>query len=215
MSEIFYRNIENNTTQLKQMSFSGIDSGNGIKTRREPIPGFYAFYSNMIKLKDKVACTDPCYDLDTWCQHIHENMKEGDYIPSIMITDNGTDGTRVALIMIEHVNEVVHRHTFNDFVKVEGANIGVDSGQAGFFEHDKWLEQHINKETFEAFYEKTSLTKKNVMTMNNETTLSPEEICKDDYIFKVPANVTWPEVKPCLKCGAEGTTIYTPKDDTF
>ena len=53
------------------------------------------------------------------------------------------------------------------------------------------------------------------MTMNNETTLSPEEICKDDYIFKVPANVTWPEVKPCLKCGAEGTTIYTPKDDTF
>lgn len=79
----------------------------------------------------KLAVSDPCYSMDTWCKGILENVKNGTWKASVLRGEYREWGVR------NHVLTIVHK----DYHEVEphadhtlNADIGVDSGQAGFFD---------------------------------------------------------------------------------
>lgn len=76
-----------------------------------------------IELSDKIYVTDPCYDTDVWCQNYIISMKPGTYTCYSL--------TREDCI---HKIKIVHTDaTKNINFKNVSNIIGVDSGQAGFF----------------------------------------------------------------------------------
>ena len=76
-----------------------------------------------------VIVSDPCYKIRTWCQGKLDNVKTGDW--NAMIVKN--DDERIAELVVYH-------SCLEDLKLLEGKweeqpfDIGVDSGQAGFFQ---------------------------------------------------------------------------------
>ena len=84
-----------------------------------------------ILLTNEVMVSDPCYSVPTWCQHKLDDVLPGYYQPFCKLTDAGDWGTRNSMLLVIHED-----HQFEDNLEwelVEGADIGVDSGQAGIF----------------------------------------------------------------------------------
>ncbi len=80
-----------------------------------------------------MVCSDPCYSIPTWCQGIVENVKKGTWIASVIRSDEGDWGDRIAMLQVHHIDNNVEPmvNMFPmDFVG------GVDSGQFGFFDKD-------------------------------------------------------------------------------
>jgi hypothetical protein len=97
----------------------------------------------IIKLNDEVVVSDPCYSIPTWCQTIVKNVKEGDYIPFVLETNEW--GGRISALC------VVHQEHANINSKLQweehGGTIGVDSGQCGIFSRDSYRKDNIFKIT--------------------------------------------------------------------
>lgn len=92
-----------------------------------------------IKLGEKVMVSDPCYGLNTWCQGVLENVLPGDYRCNIEYSDEGDWGMRVSAI------EVVHKdYERPEEFQAELFEVGVDSGQAGIFDYDYYVQYHTN-----------------------------------------------------------------------
>lgn len=112
----------------------------------------------------KLVVTDPCYKLPTWCQGIVENVKNG-----VWSVGAEYDGNRIkslhcynneAYISNPNILELVYGAPEMPFV------VGVDSGQAGFFDHayyrddnslgdsplDQDIMEHRGDEPGEKFY---------------------------------------------------------------
>lgn len=80
----------------------------------------------------KVTISDPCYEPDIWCAGVVENMKNGVY----NCYGHMQEG-RVAEISMVHVDtELLHNPVWEELE----ADIGVDSGQCGFFDHEYYNE---------------------------------------------------------------------------
>lgn len=77
----------------------------------------------------KVFVSDPCYDLDTWCTKIVENVKNGTWLAKIEMMQ--TWGERVSKLICYH--QSIGYPDSLPFKEVE-CDIGVDSGQAGIFD---------------------------------------------------------------------------------
>lgn len=75
--------------------------------------------------------TDPCYKPGTWCQHKLEKVASGDWKSYVLIADSGSWGKRVAELIAYKGDEVLSGDPRWEIAR--GVNIGVDSGQAGFF----------------------------------------------------------------------------------
>lgn len=82
----------------------------------------------MIKIKDKVIISDPCYSLDTWCMTSQDNMLSGNYNYYIEESDEKDWGIRVKSIEIVH-----EKYKRPKRWKFKNSLVGVDSGQAGIF----------------------------------------------------------------------------------
>ena len=96
-----------------------------------------------IEVKDgRIIVTDPCYEVGTWCQG-EVAVKNGIYNAYAVITDEGDWGKRVAelLIVKDDVNDF---DIFSDFDL--DFEVGVDSGQAGFFNTDYFAEHQPDDE---------------------------------------------------------------------
>ena len=84
----------------------------------------------------KLVVTDPCYDRSTWCMGYLEKVKNGTWEAFAHYSDDRSWGDRVAKLVVFHKD---HRYP-KGFPQVlrddEGkrVDIGVDSGQAGFFD---------------------------------------------------------------------------------
>lgn len=76
----------------------------------------------------KLIVTDPCYGKGTWCQGILKNVSNGEWNADIEIV-----GNRVAKLHIKAVDQMTHG-AWHD----EDFDVGVDSGQAGFFSLNKF-----------------------------------------------------------------------------
>ena len=92
-----------------------------------------------LEITDKVFISDPCYDKDTWCTQTID-LPFGKY----NCYANYKDG-RVANLYI-----VQQGHNIRNCVYISGeiGTCGVDSGQLGIFNYNKFKEP-IDKKTFE------------------------------------------------------------------
>lgn len=83
----------------------------------------------------ELVVSDPCYDLGTWCMGALKNVKKGKWHAVSMIEDNEE---RNAALFIYHDSISMSKAVdyFNRKYKVNEApfEVGVDSGQAGFFD---------------------------------------------------------------------------------
>jgi hypothetical protein len=77
----------------------------------------------------KIRVSDPCYDRDVWCAGILENCAPGGWSASLLMSDEGTWGTRVKELIIRHQDWMSENPTEKSDV-----HAGVDSGQCGFWD---------------------------------------------------------------------------------
>ncbi len=78
----------------------------------------------------KLRISDPCYDVDTWCAGEVE-AANGRWTASVERTDEGVWGTRIARLLVTHVDCPVPAGYDWQLLSIE---VGVDSGQAGVFD---------------------------------------------------------------------------------
>lgn len=83
-----------------------------------------------IYLTDEVMVSDPCYTVPTWCQQKVNNVLPGYYQPFCKLHDAGDWGVRNSMLLVIHED---YQFEFQEWEHMESADIGVDSGQAGFF----------------------------------------------------------------------------------
>ena len=90
-----------------------------------------------IMLGKKVRVTDPGYALSVWCAKTIENMLPGKYDTFATIVNTGMLGRRVSELTIAHKSVEL---SDLKFIKIVTGDIGVDSGNCGFFDYDKFQE---------------------------------------------------------------------------
>ena len=83
-----------------------------------------------------VVCSDPCYEIPTWCQGIINNVKAGTWYAYIEKKDVGSWGPRIHSMTIIHEDYVIDtvKRTFDHLNPI--GHYGVDSGQFGFFDKE-------------------------------------------------------------------------------
>lgn len=103
-----------------------------------------------IKLENSVYVTDPCYEPGIWCSGKVDNLKAG--IWNCFRKVGYTDwGFRIAELIIRH--EDYPEGEIENFM--EGVDVGVDSGQAGFFDAP-YYEDCKSEEKDEEWYDRVS-----------------------------------------------------------
>lgn len=95
-----------------------------------------------------IFVSDPCYRTDTWCTEKVENVLPGEYLYNIEVVDTGEFGERVSFL------QVCHKDYATRIPKWEcmSRDIGVDSGQAGFFDYKAFAAQGRDEKKHDAFY---------------------------------------------------------------
>ncbi len=116
------------------------------------------FYGT-ITLKEKVRVTDPCYDMEVWCAGDLEDVYPGTYECRCEHADEGAWGNRIANIEIRHEDFL-----FCEPNEATDFEVGVDSGQAGFFDYDYYKNVQSSEIKENRFYENVC-----------DTTLSSEQ----------------------------------------
>lgn len=92
-----------------------------------------------INLNGKVYAIDPCYSIDTWCMALIKNIKKGKYHCFATQSDEGDWGKRISELTIVHDE---HKESIDSLMwEMTDFSIGVDSGQAGFFD-EKYYEKY-------------------------------------------------------------------------
>ena len=88
----------------------------------------------MFEIKSgKMRVTDPCYDKDTWCAGVLENVKNGTWVAEIKTSNEGSWGNRVSELIVRHES-----HLGAEPYERQSIDVGVDSGQAGFFDEAEY-----------------------------------------------------------------------------
>ena len=80
--------------------------------------------------------TDPCYEKDTWCAG-ELTTRTGAWHAVVVQRDNGVSGHRNAILMAVHESVELAGLTIEQMEET-GIDVGVDSGQAGFFEKARY-----------------------------------------------------------------------------
>ena len=84
---------------------------------------------------NKIHVSDPCCDYDSVCAAKIVNALSGKYFAKLTLYDMATWGIRVANLSIYHAN---HKNVVPNICT--DCVIGVDNGQAGFFNDDYYAE---------------------------------------------------------------------------
>lgn len=79
--------------------------------------------------------TDPCYDKETWCSGTLD-AKNGTWEAYVTKSDEGSWGIRAASLIVMHESAGIAYS--NDDWELTNIDVGVDSGQAGFFDNAKY-----------------------------------------------------------------------------
>lgn len=85
-----------------------------------------------IELGEKVVISDPCYDLDVWCNGVLANVKPGTWHTKAENANINGWGDRCSALIAWH--ESVDEPNNKDFEETN-IDVGVDSGQAGIFDY--------------------------------------------------------------------------------
>ena len=108
--------------------------------------------------------TDPCYDLTTWCSGQLQNVKNGTWNAQVGFHQDEFE-KNTSSKPSAYVGRVAYIHIYHDSVvpqKIDEMNngvwrladfeVGVDSGQAGFFDLDFYKEQKEDESRDRVFY---------------------------------------------------------------
>lgn len=141
----------------------------------------------------KLMVTDPCYKRGTWCQAVLENVKSGTWKACIFKQELSGWGNRVAVLRAYH-----HEHSEDRPAELINVDIGVDSGQAGIFNE----ERYPNGETGEY---------KNLNTFYGRAceATSPE----DGMHGARGAGILTEGVASCSGCGDGGYECFVARND--
>lgn len=101
-----------------------------------------------IELSDKVMVSDPCYDLDIWCQGVLENVKPGTWRTKAENLNINCWGDRCSALIAWH--EDVEEP--DNFEKTD-IRVGVDSGQAGIYDYNHFAYIKNDREYDENWYD--------------------------------------------------------------
>ena len=87
----------------------------------------------------KMVCSDPCYELDTWCLGVIDNVKNGKWEAGIETSNEGSWGQRISYLWVYNVEAVINNPSIRNQIEAFGGHtlpfsFGVDSGQFGFFD---------------------------------------------------------------------------------
>ena len=105
-----------------------------------------------INLSDTVMVSDPCYTTDVWCMHKLTGVLPGEYLTTVMKSDEGEWGTRVGLLVAVHKDYAEDSLTWRT---VKEAVIGVDSGQCGIFSFEHYRDDSVFSEPSEFGYDES------------------------------------------------------------
>ena len=99
--------------------------------------------------------SDPCYDKDTWCSGSISDCMPGRWDAAVSYLDEGKFGVRVALLAAKHA-ETVRSFTLcnglwsdDEYIHYPSGwtvcnfTVGVDSGQAGFFDEAYYQDDSV------------------------------------------------------------------------
>ena len=101
--------------------------------RPKKIPVNYITHGVM-RIKESVDITDPCYKKDVWCRMDAVKVRPGPYVCQYSVKEEVLGYERVARIRIFHqayTNKITNDTKFRSAI----GEIGVDAGVAGFFEN--------------------------------------------------------------------------------
>lgn len=87
----------------------------------------------------KMVCSDPCYEIPTWCQGVIDNVKNGKWEAGIATSDEGSWGERISHLWVYNLEAAIKNPSLvRDIERFMGHELpfsgGVDSGQFGFFD---------------------------------------------------------------------------------
>lgn len=103
-----------------------------------------------IELGDKVVISDPCYDRDTRCNGVLENVKPGIWHTKAENVNINNWGERCSALIAWH--EDVEEPDEDDYEETS-IDVGVDSGQAGIYDYDHFAYIKDDKEREEQWYD--------------------------------------------------------------
>lgn len=91
----------------------------------------------------EMVVSDPCYDLDTWCMAVVK-AKNGTWTSFIELSDERKWGIRVKSLYAVHESIEGDINTINSQCTTAiQANLGVDSGQLGFFDKINYRNDNV------------------------------------------------------------------------
>jgi len=94
-----------------------------------------------ITLSNEVMVSDPGYVVGTWCQHKLTNVLPGEYQCKVIKFNAGPWGNRCSFIIAVHKD--YNTEDKLNWRKVTKVDIGVDSGQAGFFSMETYRKDEV------------------------------------------------------------------------
>lgn len=96
----------------------------------------------------KLRISDPCYDKKTWCSGIIEDVKNGVWEAYVKLEENEN---RVSELLVIHKNITKTALKNSNWIE-QDIDVGVDSGQCGFFDEDFYPEEKTEDD--DSFYGK-------------------------------------------------------------
>lgn len=87
---------------------------------------------------NQLRVTDPCYTKDTWCAGVLSNVLPGKWVAEKIVMDDSQTGwgDRISQLQIWH-EDYLMSVTADELSDI---HVGVDSGQAGFFDESQYPE---------------------------------------------------------------------------
>lgn len=100
--------------------------------------------------------SDPCYNRDIWCSGVVSNCKTGAWGAAVIKKDDGEGGDLNAVIAVRHASSgvefgeiadvaslLVSRNRMTPMWEDSGIDVGVDSGQAGFYDDATYQDETL------------------------------------------------------------------------
>lgn len=120
---------------------------------KKRFPGEMTVLGDFEMTSQTMRVSDPCYDRDVWCCGTFGKCKTGTWEAGVLKTDMGDWGVRCAVLAVRHKEtgpdySVIRQrkvYQMKDGWLEQPIDVGVDSGQAGFYD--------------EAFYQDNSIFK--------------------------------------------------------
>lgn len=160
---------------------------------------------------NQLRVTDPCYTKGTWCAGVLDNVLPGAWIAEkVVATDAETGwGDRIAQLQIWH-NDYIGNVEADELTEI---HVGVDSGQAGFFDESQYPEGETGEYgELDTLYGKVCDGTKGEAKMWQEPLYDEDDIKRFEEIYREESPFTEEQVQAII-AGMKGAVRTRSKFD--